>query len=120
MRRHALLAVAGFGVLAWFAYPHVVQSAPQPWTIEKAVPSGFTLVEPDRDFMHARVTIPNASLSNDQGEKLYVLDIDTSPDKSMCAGSCAKAWAPFVAGTDARSFADWSVIAREDGVRQWA
>ena len=77
-------------------------------------------MEPDRDFLHARVTIPNASLGNDRGEKLYVLDVDSSPDTSSCVGSCGKTWSPFVAAPDAKPLAGWSVIARADGVRQWA
>jgi predicted lipoprotein with Yx(FWY)xxD motif len=50
---------------------------------------------------------------------LYVYGRD-EPGKSNCNQSCAKAWPPLVATEEAGVSSDWSVIAREDGVKQWA
>ncbi len=60
-------------------------------------------------------------LVNSAGMTLYTFDKDTSGSgKSMCNGPCAKNWPPLrVDGSDQAS-GDWSIIAREDGSKQWA
>jgi len=55
-----------------------------------------------------------------KGMTLYVFDKDVEAGKSACGGDCAKAWPPLVAPAEARAFGDWSVVARDDGARQWA
>jgi predicted lipoprotein with Yx(FWY)xxD motif len=47
----------------------------------------------------------------------YVRDGD---GKSSCVQKCAELWPPFKAEGAAASKGDWSVIARDDGSRQWA
>ena len=117
--RYAVLGVGGMATLAWTLHSRFAQSAPSPWKIEAAVPAGVTLIEPDRDFLHARVTAPNAALANEQGEKLYELDIDAVPDQSLCTGPCLQTWTPFIAPRDAKLTVGWSTILRGDGLRQW-
>lgn len=52
---------------------------------------------------------------------LYVFDKDAvGGGKSMCNGNCATNWPPLIAPTTAAPTGDWSVIARDDGGRQWA
>ena len=58
-------------------------------------------------------------LTNGTGMTLYFFDRDT-PGKSACNGPCANSWPPFAAGADAKPSADWTVITREDGSKQWA
>lgn len=42
------------------------------------------------------------------------------PGVSNCAGDCAKLWPPLTAPADAKAEGKLSVIAREDGTKQWA
>jgi predicted lipoprotein with Yx(FWY)xxD motif len=53
------------------------------------------------------------------GMTLYTFDKDTG-GKSMCNGPCATNWPPLAATGDAKASGDWSVIARDDGAKQWA
>jgi predicted lipoprotein with Yx(FWY)xxD motif len=50
---------------------------------------------------------------------LYTFDKDAG-GKSACNGPCAGNWPPFTAGSDAKSSGEWSIIARDDGSKQWA
>ena len=59
--------------------------------------------------------------TNPDGMTLYTFDkaFDKDPaGKSVCNGDCAKRWPPRLAGDSARG--DYSVIACDDGSRQWA
>jgi predicted lipoprotein with Yx(FWY)xxD motif len=60
-------------------------------------------------------------LVNSAGMTLYTFDKDTAGSgKSACNGPCAANWpALHVAGSDQAS-GDWSVVARDDGTKQWA
>ena len=46
----------------------------------------------------------------------------TGPNLGLtdCTGDCTKTWLPYVAPADAAGAEDWSVVARDDGTRQWA
>jgi predicted lipoprotein with Yx(FWY)xxD motif len=120
--RYVLIAVVCIGA-AGFTVKRVLTPKAQehpPWHIESAVPPGFTLIEPDRDALNARVGAPNPALGDAEGRKLYTLDADRTPGKSACTGTCSESWTPFAASADAKAFGDWSVVVREDGFRQWA
>lgn len=54
-----------------------------------------------------------------RGMTLYTYDKDP-PGKATCADDCAKSWLPAPAPKKPQVFGEWSVIARSDGVRQWA
>lgn len=54
-----------------------------------------------------------------KGMTLYIFDKDT-PDKSNCSGPCIQNWPAFVAPGDAKASGDWTVVARDDGTKQWA
>jgi predicted lipoprotein with Yx(FWY)xxD motif len=58
-------------------------------------------------------------LADRDGKPLYVYAQDQSGNSS-CLDSCAAVHPPFVADTGAQPQGDWSIIARQDGVRQWA
>ncbi len=64
---------------------------------------------------------PKGQLLVDQKRMtLYVSDADTAK-RSACAGECARTWKPVEAwGLAVPAFADWSLIGRADGTRQWA
>ena len=65
-------------------------------------------------------TTKGPALVNAQGMTLYTTDRDAVPGKSSCNGPCAQNWPPFAAAADAAPAADWTVVARYDGSRQWA
>jgi predicted lipoprotein with Yx(FWY)xxD motif len=44
----------------------------------------------------------------------------SSPAPSACSGDCARTWMPLTASKDAKPAGDWSIVARDDGVQQWA
>jgi predicted lipoprotein with Yx(FWY)xxD motif len=58
------------------------------------------------------------TLVDAKGMTLYTFDKD-SAGKSACNGPCAKNWPPLMAAS-ASGPADWTVIARDDGSKQWA
>jgi predicted lipoprotein with Yx(FWY)xxD motif len=61
----------------------------------------------------------DGTLTDAKGMTLYTFDKD-SGGKSVCNGPCANNWPPLMAGADAKSMGDWTVVARDDGSKQWA
>jgi len=57
-------------------------------------------------------------LTTSSGMTLYTFDKDSS-GKSACTGPCTGNWPPYMAIANAGP-ADWSVITRDDGSKQWA
>jgi predicted lipoprotein with Yx(FWY)xxD motif len=70
-------------------------------------------------FAQAPVKTTDGVLTNQAGMTLYVFDKD-SGGKSACNGPCAGLWPPLMATGDAKGSGDWTVIARDDGAKQWA
>ena len=58
-------------------------------------------------------------MTDNAGMTLYTFDKDAG-GKSACNGPCAGNWPPLMAGGDAKASGDWSIIARDDGSKQWA
>src|SRR4051794_17661593 len=58
------------------------------------------------------------TLVDSKGMSLYTFDKD-SAGKSACNGPCAQNWPPLMA-TAASGPANWTVITRDDGSKQWA
>ena len=54
-----------------------------------------------------------------QGRTLYTFDRDAH-DKSACNAQCAVNWPPLHAGADAKPARDYTIVARDDGTKQWA
>jgi predicted lipoprotein with Yx(FWY)xxD motif len=61
----------------------------------------------------------NGILTDASGRTLYTFDKDAA-NKSNCNGGCATAWPPFLAKDGNRAAAEFRVITRDDGTRQWA
>lgn len=59
-------------------------------------------------------------LRDAEGMSLYVTDRDFKPSESTCKEECAEQWPPLIAGDDATGGGEWTIVAREDGSRQWA
>ena len=70
-------------------------------------------------FAQAPVKVSDGVLVNDAGMTLYTFDKDAG-GKSACNGPCAANWPALVASPGATASGDWSIIARDDGTRQWA
>lgn len=63
----------------------------------------------------------NDILTGSNGMSLYTFDKDTAGSgKSVCNGPCAANWPPLMAAADAKMVADYTVITRDDGNKQWA
>jgi len=54
-----------------------------------------------------------------KGMTLYTFDKDTA-GKSVCNAQCATNWPPALAADGAKAAGDWTVISRDDGLKQWA
>lgn len=61
----------------------------------------------------------NGVMTDNSGRTLYTFDKDAA-SKSNCNGGCAAAWPPFFAKDGASASAGFSIIARDDGSKQWA
>ena len=70
-------------------------------------------------FAFAQATEKDGVLVNGAGMTLYTFDKDAG-GKSACNGPCAGNWPPLMAEADAKPSGDYTVIARDDGGRQWA
>jgi len=58
-------------------------------------------------------------LTDGKGMTLYTFDKDAG-GKSACNGPCAVNWPPLMAATDAKPATGYTIIARDDGSKQWA
>jgi len=55
------------------------------------------------------------------GLTLYTFDRDApGSGKSACNGGCTTAWPPLMATNSDQPSGAWTIVAREDGSRQWA
>ena len=69
--------------------------------------------------MPSGVASKGGVLTNTSGMTLYIFDKD-SAGKSVCNGPCAANWPPLMASGDAKTMGEWTVVARDDGAKQWA
>ena len=58
-------------------------------------------------------------LTDTKGMTLYYFDKDVA-GKSNCNGKCAENWPPLMAGDGAKSLAEFTIVVRDDGGKQWA
>jgi predicted lipoprotein with Yx(FWY)xxD motif len=58
-------------------------------------------------------------LADGKGMTLYVFKKDAA-NQSTCYDGCAKAWPPFFVGDPAKADAEFTVVQRKDGTKQWA
>jgi predicted lipoprotein with Yx(FWY)xxD motif len=64
-------------------------------------------------------TAKGKALVDGKGMTLYIFDRDVA-GKSNCTGPCSGTWPPLMAAADAKASGDWSIVARDDGSKQWA
>ncbi len=87
------------------------------YTAPLSTPPGITLVD-----VSTAGGVPQLlwrRLGDADGNPLYTYDAD-QPGKSSCYGDCAREFPPLVAESRVTASGDWSVILRDDHVRQWA
>lgn len=65
------------------------------------------------------IAFNNGVMTDNAGRTLYTFDKDAA-NKSNCYGGCAAAWPPFFAKDGAQAREGFSIIARDDGSKQWA
>jgi predicted lipoprotein with Yx(FWY)xxD motif len=58
-------------------------------------------------------------LTDGKGMTLYTFDKDAG-GKSACNGPCSTNWPPLMASPDAKPVGAYTIIARDDGGKQWA
>jgi predicted lipoprotein with Yx(FWY)xxD motif len=77
--------------------------------------------QPTADALHPLppAFFGNGLLVSPGGKTLYTFDGDSS-GASSCAGDCAGTWAPFAPAADDKVYGDFTILARDDGSRQWA
>ncbi|MBS0510030.1 MAG: hypothetical protein JSR42_02425 [Proteobacteria bacterium] len=60
-------------------------------------------------------------LTGSNGMTLYTFDKDAAGSgKSTCNGPCATNWPPLMVTEGATAAADYSIVTRDDGSKQWA
>jgi predicted lipoprotein with Yx(FWY)xxD motif len=69
----------------------------------------------------AKPMIRHGVLTGDNGMTLYTFDKDkANSGKSLCNGSCAQNWPPFLASASDVASGNYSFVVRDDGKVQWA
>jgi predicted lipoprotein with Yx(FWY)xxD motif len=69
----------------------------------------------------APAMLAGGALVAPNGMTLYTFDMDVANSgKSACNGPCATLWPPMMAGAADQASGSYSVVARDDGSRQWA
>lgn len=65
--------------------------------------------------------VSDGMLVDAKGMTLYTFDRDTAgTGRSVCIDKCAVLWPPLMADAGASPKGDWSLVARNDGSKQWA
>jgi len=64
-------------------------------------------------------TAKNGMFVTAKGMTLYTFDKD-SAGKSVCNGPCATNWPPALAIDNAKPAGAWTIVSRDDGLKQWA
>lgn len=72
-------------------------------------------------FVLAQPKPADGALVGATGMTLYTFDKDTAGNgKSACNGGCATNWPPFMAADSDKPTADFTLVTRDDGKKQWA
>jgi predicted lipoprotein with Yx(FWY)xxD motif len=103
-----MVAAAGFGAGTASAY-----------TAPYSTPEGIMIVDVMKLMDDAIPQYLWRRLGDASGNPLYTYDADQN-GRSSCYAECAKEFPPFVADGHARGGGDFSIIVRDDHVRQWA
>ena len=83
--------------------------------------AAFAMLAACTSVFAAPVSVSNGVLVGPNGMTLYTFDKDTpNSGKSVCNGPCATNWPPRMASDSDTNQAEYTVITRDDGKKQWA
>ncbi len=115
------------GVVLAGAQAEAASTGASLWTPEVATPAGITLqylapAKTRAGFFVQGITARGNTIGygGANGKTLYTFDKDVIPGQSTCLGDCAAQWPPAAVPAGAESTGPWTVIERQDGVKQWA
>ena len=106
MRKIGMLSIALAVALAAYAFG-VDQAA----NAQGAMPAGVKA---------SKLANGTTVLVDAKGMTLYTYAKDAGDGKSVCNGGCAKNWPPLSVAADAKATGDWTIVTRDDGMKQWA
>ncbi len=89
------------------------------YTAPYSTPEGVTIVDVSKIMDDAIPQFLWRRLGDATGNPLYTYDADQR-SRSSCYADCAQEFPPFVADAHARAGGDFSIIVRDDHLRQWA
>jgi len=115
MKKHICITTALATIFSVGALAADKSAAPSPTT-----PPGITLIDVTKDVTSASNQFLWRRLGDANGKPLYTFDQDAETGKATCVAECAKEFVPYVAPAKAAAFGDWSIVTRDDGVKQWA
>jgi predicted lipoprotein with Yx(FWY)xxD motif len=107
-------SVAGFALVAALG-----MSAVRGYAVPYSTPPGITLVDVSAGPGTATPKFLWRRLGDEHGNPLYTYDADQA-GSSSCYSECAKQFPPFMADARARPSGDFSIVVRDDHIRQWA
>jgi predicted lipoprotein with Yx(FWY)xxD motif len=105
--------VAGFAIVTG-----LVAGSAFAYTAPDSTPPGITLVVVASGAGTANPTFLWRRLGDSTGKPLYTHDADQA-GRSTCYEQCDQEFPPFVADARAKSAGDFSILVRDDHVRQW-
>src|SRR5665213_464404 len=108
-----------FGIAAFVIATALGAGAASAYTAPYSTPAGVTLVDVSKIMDEAIPQFLWRRLGDADGNPLYTYDADQI-GRSSCYGDCAREFPPFFADAHARASDDWSIVSRDDHVRQWA
>src|SRR6185437_5831450 len=114
-----VLSARSLGVAAFVAATTLGAGSALAYSVPYSTPSGITLVDVSKIMDEAIPQLLWRRLGDASGNPLYTYDADQN-GKSSCYDACAKEFPPFVADAHAKASGDWSILARDEHVRQWA
>jgi predicted lipoprotein with Yx(FWY)xxD motif len=105
-------------IMGIFATANVLN--PDPSSLAPATtPKGITIVDVERELEFSQPEFLWIRPGDADGRTLFVSDAD-APGVSKCEAACAKEWIPLAVTPGVKATGDWTIIARADGVQQWA
>jgi predicted lipoprotein with Yx(FWY)xxD motif len=114
--RNAAAAVAAAAAMTMLTLPAAMAAAAQ---LPATTPDRITLVEVVTEGGTSQPVLQWVRIGDATGRTLLSYDQDAA-GVSKCVDACAQEFQPLPAPREARAFGDWSLIARQDGSRQWA
>ena len=97
------------------SYAASLKASPAPYS----TPDKITLVNVSKLMDDAIPQYLWRRLGDADGKPLYTYDADQA-GSSTCYNECAAEFVPFIPDVAAKSEGDFAIVARRDGVRQWA